>query len=560
MHSIPSSNLVLIEIEENEHEWQQFLADPFSSPQLLLGLDSAFRVLQKRSILRNHILTEDPVFSKLCQVTADNVDTISKNIHSDITTLLTNTGSAAYDDLSLRVARIAGSVYNFILTYGNQTQREIMMNSLLQHMEILPFLRIKPENLREIFSRVSETSTLERLYEQLDSLPRRASDTLIEFFDDFANASFDERKQNGNLKLFNIEMQFARAYLTQYPYDANKLTSIWEHNAEFEVEKDQETYDRYVVESVLYANIDTLRQIERERPKSQYGEEGKSVSEILMRENGIVNFGRIPVNLLIRQFDERREAKPARQVAQDVFPIRKMVTSKFPFLKKYIKTHDLHYGSEKYFKALHPYVLVTLPRFDENGAFYMNFSVYKSLADELQTVGWTIKFIEAENINHLTGLMNRIARQYGRIKTAIIGGHGGGNGIHIGANDFHKNITHHMIQNKIFTKIAQIFDDYPQVIFDACSPAVEDGIAQSISETHPHATFSGAGVPITLGNISVEQINGTILLHPEFVAKNELDEPIPTPTIAYQAGKRIENEAIFEEILSQSTVPLENIE
>lgn len=177
------------------------------------------------------------------------------------------------------------------------------------------------------------------------------------------------------------------------------------------------------------------------------------ICKILYEEFGIIDFARYPLELLVRQYQERDRT-------------------------------DLPYG------------IILFPRTDHNGAFAQKPEVLGNLLKQVES-RYLLRVIEAGGVNQGLQRLSSLQRRYGRISFGIIGGHGTQRSIQFGQGEVHAftdrtslkkesgELILDAIQNQ--SRRAQaaarlLFGENAPLVLVSCSTGQEQGIGQRISE------------------------------------------------------------------------------
>ncbi len=208
----------------------------------------------------------------------------------------------------------------------------------------------------------------------------------------------------------------------------------------------------------------------------------------LAEEFNILSFGRYPVELLIRQHQER-------------------------------DNEELPYG------------IALMPRADNNGAFYKQGQMLIKLSEELNNHTVGLRIIESQSIVRTYGLLSKLNTRYGnngrnKILFAVISGHGLKNSIRFGisgakrARHLRSGILTDINQSSFLNtadteqpplnRIAQggqtvssFFIDRPSVALAACLTGQEGGIAEDLSNSY-NAIVSGPKKAVSSEVISID--------------------------------------------------------
>lgn len=279
-----------------------------------------------------------------------------------------------------------------------------------------------------------------------------------------------------NLRLLGEEI--IRNKLKEYGLDYDEFKPIW----------DRSTPDNY---EAVNNNFSRIIELERSAPGS---------SLTLFQEFGIAAFGRYPLNLLLRQYEQRNN-------------------------------NDIPYGI-----AIYPRD-DKLPDGSKVGVFYEARNPLSKFSDQLKGLGIGIRIIECESKIDIARYFIRFDRKYGnthKIDFAIIAGHGTESSIMFGGYDQDHSLYVEDInppsENHTIRKTAKFFSPNPTIILSSCSTGKSDaGIAQQLSEAL-NAEVIAPDSNAKLQMISVSEDNGT-------PGKNRFDAGYyPATTKRFQNG------------------------
>lgn len=238
-----------------------------------------------------------------------------------------------------------------------------------------------------------------------------------------------------------------KAFFQQYGLDQNVLMEAWQATAK----RPDQDEGRPLYE-VMRLNLEAITELEYQRP---------GISGVLSSEFGIKDFGRYPVDLLVKQYDERDNT------------------------------------------AL-PFGIILNPVSDWNGAFYHDAKLFEPLAQQLGE-RCAVRVIESGSKEDAVMKLLKLRRKYGR-KSAfgLIGGHGTQGTINLGEGYLViKDLTEAYLKPPVFLgrkaagaargnywaqrtvrpqSIARyIFEDNAPVALQSCSTGKISGIGQRAS-------------------------------------------------------------------------------
>jgi len=200
-------------------------------------------------------------------------------------------------------------------------------------------------------------------------------------------------------------------------------------------------------------NISAMEEIEKSRP---------GAIRTLMKEFGIRNFARYPLEVLIRQYDQREN------------------------------------------RSL-PYGVILNPTDDYNGAFLSDMDLWRKLAGDLVRQGYTLRVLEAESKTEIGRHLLKLDKRYGtdqKISFAIIGGHGTKDKICFGGYDDRHNLTTEDLKGYGAKRSKHFLVPHPQIILASCSTGLSEGIGEKLSDVLG-ATVSAPNQPTTIESIEV---------------------------------------------------------
>lgn len=186
---------------------------------------------------------------------------------------------------------------------------------------------------------------------------------------------------------------------------------------------------------VVYRNLNVMRELEEAYPRACL---------FLYKKFGIMDFGRYPTELLLRQIEE-------------------------------------------YDERIKPYGVILYPRHDWNGAFYESASIledfFKKIRDE-----FSLRVVECDGKMDVVKTLIAFNRKYNppdgsghKISLAIIGGHGTKDRIAFGGSDARHSLFTKDLMGRGTTKASQFFEENPTIILVSCSTGAEQGIGQELS-------------------------------------------------------------------------------
>jgi len=185
----------------------------------------------------------------------------------------------------------------------------------------------------------------------------------------------------------------------------------------------------------IYDNLKVIVDLETKQP---------GMALFLYKEFGIMDFGRYPVEMLLKQFEEFNDASK-------------------------------------------PYGVIMYPRNDWNGAFYADKNVFQDFFKSLQGE-FSIRVVECEGRMDVAKTLIRMNKKYNppdgsghKISLAIIGGHGTENSIRFGGEDERHALHLQDLMGKGIRKAGQFFDENPTIILVSCSTGADKGIGHELS-------------------------------------------------------------------------------
>jgi hypothetical protein len=188
--------------------------------------------------------------------------------------------------------------------------------------------------------------------------------------------------------------------------------------------------------SAVYDNLKVITELEEAK---------KGTTLFLYREFGILDFGRYPSALLLKQVEEVED------------------TSK-------------------------PWGVIMYPRNDWNGAFYADKDAFEELLTSVKGE-FSLRVVECEGKRDVARNLIKLDRKYNpsdgsghKVSLAIIGGHGTENTIRFGGDDDRHVLRTEDLLGKGTAKASQFFEVNPTIILVSCSTGAEKGIGQELSE------------------------------------------------------------------------------
>lgn len=245
------------------------------------------------------------------------------------------------------------------------------------------------------------------------------------------------------------------------------LQSILErHNLPFEI-----TYS-WVISGwnsadAVRENLKSIIELESKKP---------GAAKFLYKEFGIADFGRYPVDLLLKQYEEADNIK-------------------------------------------NPYGVVIFPRNDWNGAFYETGRKLKSLLVGLENHNFSLRVFECEGKFGVARALLKLNKKYNppdgsghKISLAIIGGHGTENSIQFGGKGESNSLYLEDLTGKGAQKTNKFFEENPTIILVSCSTGVDKGIGQKLSKV------LGARViaPMVPTNVNEFRVSKRLDIKPRF--------------------------------------------
>jgi hypothetical protein len=238
---------------------------------------------------------------------------------------------------------------------------------------------------------------------------------------------------------------------------------------------------------------DTVRNFEEnhEAILKLASERGKEAVQTLSKEFGIKNFGRYPLELLVRQFDKRNEI-----------------------------------GAE--------YGVVLYPEFDHGLAFTSDED--KKIMTDIRSQlsgDYEVRIGEVGSRYDLAKRLSMLRQKYGQIGFAVIGAHGDTDMFQMGFGGERKELSVNDLTGTGAERVGDFFKDGATIILESCSTGGEDGIAEKMS----HVLGKKVIAPRTVsGGIS------QITVHPR-------DEQPPQFDVDfyYSTGREYENGAFVRD-------------
>lgn len=212
-----------------------------------------------------------------------------------------------------------------------------------------------------------------------------------------------------------------------------------------------------------------IAKLEKQRP---------GICKALIKEFGVKNFSRYPVEMLIKQYDEKDNP-------------------------------DIPYG------------IVLYPYSDWSGAFRQNQDTFDSLSKQLKQLGYTARVFEIATKWDAGRALVSCDRKYGqknKISFAIIGGHGKWSSIYFGEESTSKDSEEWLRQHdrmnfnlgdllgKGVQRTYKFFEENPTIMLSSCSTGERDGIGQELSKVGAGGTqVIAPDKPTGLDSIDVDK-------------------------------------------------------
>jgi hypothetical protein len=200
----------------------------------------------------------------------------------------------------------------------------------------------------------------------------------------------------------------------------------------------------------------------------------------LQQENGITNFGRYPVEVLM-DMQEQDES-----------------------------------GSEI------PYVLAVFPRVDWNGAFYIE-EVLRQLSQQLSKLGYRLIIIECGSLREVILRTAKLKAKFGLPSASVVAGHGEIKSIQLSE---HERVSAEMLfegrmGNILRRIIKRVFHRLFSVVFISCTVGKDGAIGQQISDEYGLRVVA-CDEASNVESISAEVVDGGLELGATYAAGNSV--------------------------------------
>jgi hypothetical protein len=320
-------------------------------------------------------------------------------------------------------------LYHELIEQGDRYQQMAGAHFLSQHMDWFSQMSKGLIEYRMNTQRLSDIIRYGRKEERFIAL-----EILEKFLNDTSN---NEEKIYIATKLLEMEDKGAEYIarrvilnlIAEYGLPYFDITSAWTRSSDL-VSQPQR----------IRENLECMDALEKKNP---------GICIYLYKENGICDFGRYPVEMLEKQYEERENTNS-------------------------------------------PYGVVMYPRDDWNGAFYHNKDAFEGLLKDLKGE-FLLRVAECEGKMDIARMLLKFDKTYGgangnKISLLILGGHGTENSIRFGNSDFRgsddeKHVLHTKdLEGKGVRKTGNFFDEKPTIILASCSTGAEGGIAQELSK------------------------------------------------------------------------------
>lgn len=186
----------------------------------------------------------------------------------------------------------------------------------------------------------------------------------------------------------------------------------------------------------IYENLKTITELEEKQP---------GTTMFLYKEFGIIDFGRYPTDMLLKQAEEFDD------------------TSK-------------------------PYGVILYPFNDWNGAFYADKKAFEELYKGVKGE-FSLRVVECEGKIDVARALIKLNRKYNppdgtgyKIQLAILGGHGTEDSIRFGGEEERHVLRTKDLMGKGTEKASQFFDENPTIILVSCSTGADAGIGLELSK------------------------------------------------------------------------------
>lgn len=226
---------------------------------------------------------------------------------------------------------------------------------------------------------------------------------------------------------------------------------------------------------VVRKNIEAVVRLENEK---------KGITTILFEKYGILNFGRYPVAMLLRQYENMNNKD-------------------------------------------NPYGVIIYPKGDHNGAFHGDEFVFTSLNFEMaldeNLRKYLIRIYECGSKKDIAKALIDLDAAYGqshKISFAIIGGHGSKDSINFGFGSSKRNSLYSSdLHRSRVQKTGDFFEPDATIVLVSCSTGENEGIAQTLTEKMGMKVIA-PNVPTNIVRITPKFKDGKIDFDAEYTDKN----------------------------------------
>jgi hypothetical protein len=185
-------------------------------------------------------------------------------------------------------------------------------------------------------------------------------------------------------------------------------------------------------------NIRSIYQLENKRP---------GIAKVLFEKFGIIHFLRYPEEILVDQYDELIKENGGRKNRQ-----------------------ESQYG------------LIINPQEDYRGAFADEKEMYKNFYSQLKKNKYRLRIFEVSSTRGLIRAFSKSHRNWGKISFAILGGHGGDNGLTFRETGQKGYISKNLLRHKSAHTVRSAFTENPVIILNSCLAGTLGDIGQEMSK------------------------------------------------------------------------------
>jgi hypothetical protein len=187
-------------------------------------------------------------------------------------------------------------------------------------------------------------------------------------------------------------------------------------------------------------NIRSIYRLESKRP---------GIAKALFEKFGIIHFLRYPEEILIDQYDESIRENRGKK-----------------------NDKESSYG------------LIINPQEDYSGVFADEKEMYKNFYNQLERYKYRLRIFEVSRTKGLINALFKSYRDWGKISFAILGGHGGDNGLKLGEEGPRRYISKEYLKSRGMQVVRSVFTKNPVIILNSCLAGTLGDIGQEMSKSN----------------------------------------------------------------------------